>query len=149
MSERAAPALRDGFAIFYSLNTRWADNDIYGHINNVAYYAFFDSVVNRFLIEEGGMRPGHDNVVGYVVNSSADYFSPLTYPQELELGLRIARMGEKSVTWEIGVFAQGAELSSVTGRFTHAFVDREANKSAAIPSDIRRAIEALPSPLGS
>ena len=149
MSERASPAPREGFAIFYSLNTRWADNDIYGHINNVAYYAFFDSVVNRFLIEEGGMRPGHDNVVGYVVNSSADYFSPLTYPQELELGLRIARMGEKSVTWEIGVFAQGAELSSVTGRFTHAFVDREANKSAAIPSDIRRAIEALPSPLGS
>lgn len=146
MSERAAPAPRDGFAIFYSLNTRWADNDIYGHINNVAYYAFFDSVVNRFLIEEGGMRPGHDNVVGYVVNSSADYFSPLTYPQELELGLRIARMGEKSVTWEIGVFAQGAELSSVTGRFTHAFVDREANKSAATPSGIRRAIEALPSP---
>ena len=149
MSERAAPAPREGFAIFYCLNTRWADNDIYGHINNVAYYAFFDSVVNRFLIEEGGMRPGHDNVVGYVVNSSADYFSPLTYPQELELGLRIARMGEKSVTWEIGVFAQGAELSSVTGRFTHAFVDRKVNKSAAIPSGIRRAIEALPSFLGS
>ena len=146
MSERAAPAPRDGFAIFYSLNTRWADNDIYGHINNVAYYAFFDSVVNRFLIEEGGMRPGKDNVVGYVVNSSADYFSPLTYPQELELGLRIARMGEKSVTWEIGVFGKGAEVSSVTGRFTHAFVDREANKSAAIPSGIRCAIEALNSP---
>lgn len=149
MSERAAPASRDPFAIFYSFNTRWADNDIYGHINNVAYYAFFDSVVNRFLIEEGGMRPGHDNIVGYVVNSSADYFSPLTYPQELELGLRIARMGEKSVTWEIGVFAEGAELSSVTGRFTHAFVDREANKSAAIPSGIRRAIEALKSPSGA
>ncbi len=149
MSERAAPAPRDGFSIFYSLNTRWADNDIYGHINNVAYYAFFDSVVNRFLIEEGGMRLGHDNVVGYVVNSSADYFSPLTYPQELELGLRISRMGEKSVTWEIGVFAHGAALSSVTGRFTHAFVDREANKSAAIPSGIRRAIEALKSPSDS
>lgn len=149
MSERAAPAPRDGFAIFYSLNTRWADNDVYGHINNVAYYAFFDSVVNRFLIEEGGMRPGHDNVVGYVVNSSADYFSPLTYPQELDLGLRIARMGEKSVTWEIGVFGQGAETSSVTGRFTHAFVDREANQSAAIPSGIRRAIEAIKSPSDS
>ncbi|MEL0152826.1 MAG: thioesterase family protein [Halieaceae bacterium] len=149
MSERAAPAPREGFAIFYSLNTRWADNDIYGHINNVAYYAFFDSVVNRFLIEEGGMRPGKDNVVGYVVNSSADYFSPLTYPQELDLGLRIARLGEKSVTWEIGVFGQGAELSSVTGRFTHAFVDREANKSAVIPSSIRRAIAALNLPSGS
>ncbi len=149
MSERAAPAPREGFAIFYSLNTRWADNDIYGHINNVAYYAFFDSVVNRFLIEEGGMRPGKDNVVGYVVNSSADYFSPLTYPQELDLGLRIARLGEKSVTWEIGVFGQGAELSSVTGRFTHTFVDREANKSAVIPSSIRRAIAALNLPSGS
>lgn len=143
VTERASPAPRDGFAIFYPLNTRWADNDIYGHINNVAYYAFFDSVVNRFLIEKGGMRPGQDTVVGYVVNSSADYFSPLTYPQELELGLRVARMGEKSVTWEIGVFGKGAELSSVTGRFTHAFVDREANKSASIPRDIRRAIEAL------
>ena len=143
MSERAVPAPRDGFAIFYSLNTRWADNDIYGHINNVAYYAFFDSVVNRFLIEEGGMRAGNDNVVGFVVSSSADYFSPLTYPQELELGLRVARMGEKSVTWEIGVFAQGAELSSVTGRFTHAFVDRAANKSACIPKNIRQAIDAL------
>ena len=143
MSERATPAPRDGFAIFYPLNTRWADNDIYGHINNVAYYAFFDSVVNRFLIEEGGMRPGHDNVVGYVVNSSADYFSPLAYPQELELGLRVARLGEKSVTWEIGVFGQGAELSSVTGQFTHAFVDREMNKSATIPVAIRRAISRL------
>lgn len=143
MIERASPATRAGFVVFYPLNTRWADNDIYGHINNVAYYAFFDSVVNRFLIEKGGMRPGQDDVVGYVVNSSADYFSPLTYPQELELGLRVVRMGEKSVTWEIGVFGEGAELSSVTGRFTHAFVNRDANKSASIPPGIRRAIEAL------
>ena len=88
-------------------------------------------------------------MVGYVVNSSADYFSPLTYPQELDLGLRIARIGEKSVTWEIGVFGQGAEMSSVTGRFTHAFVDREANKSAAIPSGVRRAIDAIKSPSDS
>ena len=141
--ERASPSARDRFSIFYPLNSRWADNDIYGHINNVAYYAFFDSVVNRFLIEEGGMQPGLDHVVGYVVNSSADYFSPLTYPQDLELGLRVARLGEKSVTWEIGVFAIGAVLSTVTGRFTHAFVDREANCSAAIPRAIRDAIEAL------
>ena len=81
MTERATPSPRSHFSVFYPLNSRWADNDIYGHINNVAYYAFFDSVVNRFLIEEGGMRPGVDSVVGYVVNSSADYFSPLSYPQ--------------------------------------------------------------------
>ena len=143
MSARPGPADRDGYAVFYNLESRWADNDIYGHINNVAYYAYFDSAVNRFLIEEGGMQPGLDHVVGYVVNSSADYFSPLTYPQDLELGLRVARLGEKSVTWEIGVFAIGAALSSVTGRFTHAFVDREDNCSAAIPRAIRDAIEAL------
>ena len=89
------------------------------------------------------MRPGHDSVVGYVVNSSADYFSPLSYPQGLELGLRISRLGEKSVTWEIGVFAEGAELSSVTGRFTHTFVDRGTNRSAPIPTGIRAAIERL------
>ena len=76
MTDRAAPAPREQFSVFYPLHSRWADNDIYGHINNVAYYAFFDSVVNRFLIEEGGMRPGVDTVVGYVVSSSADYFRP-------------------------------------------------------------------------
>lgn len=129
--------------IFYSLNTRWADNDIYGHINNVAYYAFFDSIVNRFLIEKGGMQPGIDNVVGYVVSSSANYFSPLSYPQELELGLRVLRMGEKSVTWEVGVFAKGAEASSVTGNFTHAFVDRSTSHSAPVPAAIRLAIDSL------
>ena len=143
MTERATPAPRSHFSVFYPLSSRWADNDIYGHINNVAFYAFFDSVVNRFLIEKGGMRPGVDSVVGYVVNSSADYFSPLSYPQGLELGLRISRMGEKSVTWEIGVFAEDAELSSVTGRFTHAFVDRKNNRSAPIPEGIRTAIERL------
>ena len=143
MTERATPAPRSHFSVFYPLSSRWADNDIYGHINNVAYYAFFDSVVNRFLIEKGDMRPGVDSGVGYVVNSSADYFSPLSYPQGLELGLRSSRMGEKSVTWEIGVFAEDAELSSVTGRFTHAFVDRTTNRSAPIPEGIRTAIERL------
>ena len=143
MTERATPSRRAHFSVFYPLNSRWSDNDIYGHINNVAYYAFFDSVVNRVLIEEGGMRPGIDSVVGYVVNSSADYFSTLSYPQGLQLGLRVSRVGEKSVTWEIGVFAEDAELSSVTGRFTHAFVDREANRSAPIPEGIRVAVQRL------
>ena len=81
MSDRATPSARSDYPIFYSLESRWADNDIYGHINNVAYYAYFDSVVNRFLIEEGGLRPGVDTVVGYVVHSSADYFSPASYPR--------------------------------------------------------------------
>ena len=144
MSDRATPSARSDYPIFYSLESRWADNDIYGHINNVAYYAYFDSVVNRFLIEEGGLRPGVDTVVGYVVNASADYFSPASYPATLTLGLKVLRMGEKSVRWEVGVFASDEEQSCVTGTFTHAFVDRESGRSAPVPDGIRRAIETLP-----
>lgn len=144
MSDRPKPSARSDYPVFYSLESRWADNDIYGHINNVAYYAYFDSVVNRFLIEEGGLQPGLDAVVGYVVQSSASYFSPISYPTTITLGLRIQRMGEKSVRWEVGVFAPDAEHSSVTGTFTHAFVDRETGQSALIPEGIRQAIEALP-----
>ena len=124
MSDRATPSARSDYPIFCTLESRWADNDIYGHINNVAYYAYFDSVVNRFLIEEGGLRPGVDTVVGYVVHSSADYFFPASYPATLTLGLKVLRIGEKSVRWEVGVFASDAEQSCVTGTFTHAFVDR-------------------------
>ena len=144
MSDRATPSARSDYPVFYALESRWADNDIYGHINNVAYYAYFDSVVNRFLIEEGGLRPGVDTVVGYVVHSSADYFSPASYPTRLSLGLKVLRVGEKSVRWEIGVFASDAEQSCVTGTFTHAFVDRESGRSAPVPEGIRRAIESLP-----
>ena len=144
MSDRATPSARSDYPIFYSLESRWADNDIYGHINNVAYYAYFDSVVNRFLIEEGGLRPGVDTVVGYVVHSGADYFFPASYPATLTLGLKVLRIGEKSVRWEVGVFASDAEQSCVTGTFIHAFVDRESGRSAPVPEGIRRAIESLP-----
>ncbi|MGD2008076.1 MAG: thioesterase family protein [Cellvibrionales bacterium] len=139
---RPEPSPRSCFQRFYELPTRWADNDIYGHANNVVYYAWFDTVVNRFLIEEGGMRPGEDPVVGYVVGSSCDYFSPVSYPEVLTLGLNLKRLGDKSVTWEIGVFAEGNELSSATGRFTHAFVDTHTGRSAAVPVGIRTALEA-------
>ena len=144
MSDRATPSARSDYPIFYALESRWTDNDIYGHINNVAYYAYFDSVVNRFLIEEGGLRPGVDTVVGYVVHSSADYFFPASYPATLALGLKVLRIGEKSVRWEVGVFASDEEQSCVTGTFTHAFVDRESGRSAPVPEGIRRAIESLP-----
>ena len=140
---RPEPAERGSFAWFYDLASRWMDNDIYGHVNNVVYYSWFDTVVNRYLIEEGGLQPGIDNVVGYVVSSSCDYFAPVSYPTPVELGLRIIRLGTKSVTWEVGVFVAGEEHSRATGRFTHAFVDRERNQSAPLPKPIREAIERL------
>ncbi len=140
---RPQPASRGRYAKFYPLATRWADNDIYGHANNVVYYAWFDTAVNRFLIECGGMQPGLDQVVGYVVASSCDYFAPVSYPDSLELGLRIERLGSKSVSWEIGVFPVDAEESCATGRFTHAFVDRPSGRSAEIPAKIRAALQTL------
>ena len=149
MTERPAATSRADFSLFYALESRWADNDIYGHINNVAYYAYFDTVVNRFLIEEGAMRPGTDEVVGYVVQSSANYFTPVSYPTTLSIGLRVERLGTKSVTWSLGVFALDAHQSCVTGQFTHAFVERTSGLSAEIPLSIRSAIDALDSPVGS
>ena len=143
MSDRPCPTEIADYSVFYSLESRWADNDIYGHINNVAYYAYFDSVVNRFLIERGDLNPAADQVVGYVVHSSANYFSPVSYPATLRLGLRVKRMGEKSLTWELGVFAPDADLACVTGSFTHAFVNRRTGESASIPAPIRAAVEQL------
>jgi acyl-CoA thioester hydrolase len=137
------PAQRARYALFYDVPTRWADNDIYGHANNVVYYAWFDTVVNRFLIERGGMRPGHDPVVGYVVASSCDYFAPVSYPEVLELGLRIERLGTKSVAWELGVFSAAEDTTRAVGSFTHAFVDQASGKSAGIPSGILQALETL------
>ena len=140
---RPVPSPRDQFGWFYELPTRWADNDIYGHANNVVYYAWFDTVVNRYLIEQGGMRPGHDPVVGYVVSSGCDYFAPVEHPSTLEMGLRIERLGNRSVTWSVGVFLPGEGESRATGRFTHAFVDRHRNVSADIPAGIHSALEQL------
>lgn len=143
MSDRPQPAVTADYAFFYSLESRWADNDIYGHINNVAYYAYFDTVVNRFLIEHGNLNPAADRVVGYVVHSSANYFFPVSYPATLRLGLRVLRMGEKSLTWEVGVFAPSSDQSCVTGTFTHAFVNRQTGESAKIPAPICAAIQRL------
>jgi len=138
---RPSPAQRESFQRFFPVPTRWADNDIYGHVNNVVYYAWFDTAVNQYLIEAGGMRPGVDSVVGYVVSSGCHYFMPVAYPQRVDLGLRILRLGEKSVTWEIGVFVGDETVSRATGQFTHAFVDQVSAQAAAIPPAIRSAIE--------
>jgi acyl-CoA thioester hydrolase len=135
--------LRADYPVFYSLTTRWNDNDIYGHINNVVYYAYFDSVANRYLIEEGGLDIEDGSVVGYVVNSGCDYLSPLSYPQAVEGGLRVDRLGNSSVQYGIGIFKVGEDKPSAYGHFVHVFVDRAANRSVPIPAPIRAALERI------
>lgn len=134
---------REQYRVFYPLATRWEDNDIYGHVNNVVYYSYFDTVANRYLIEEGGLDIQGGSVVGFVVNSGCEYHSPIAHPDNLSVGLRVDRLGNSSVQYGLGIFSEGEEIAAAHGHFVHVFVDRAANKSIAIPQSLRSALERL------
>jgi len=134
---------RGSYRFFYSLTTRWADNDVYGHVNNVIYYYYFDSVANRYLIEEGGLNIGTGEVVGYVVSSGCEYHSPITYPEEIEAGLRVDKLGNSSVKYGIAIFRKGESSAVAHGYFVHVFVNRDEQKSAPIPGNLRSALQKI------
>jgi acyl-CoA thioester hydrolase len=133
--------VREHYRVFYPITTRWSDNDIYGHVNNVIYYSYFDTVANRFLIERGGLDIQQGSVVGFVVSSACEYLSPISYPQAVEGGLRVNRLGNSSVQYGIGLFLAGAATPSAHGSFTHVFVDRASNRPVPIPAALRAALE--------
>jgi len=134
---------RAGYEYFAEITTRWMDNDIYGHVNNVVYYSYFDSVANQFLIERGGLDIQTAEVIGFVVASSCEYKSPVAYPELLDAGFRVNRLGNSSVEYGIGIFKQGQQSASAYGTFTHVFVDRATDKSVPIPAQIRLALESV------
>lgn len=134
---------RDHYRHFQPITTRWQDNDIYGHINNVTYYSFFDSAVNAWLIERGGLDIHDGSVAGLVVSSSCDYFASIAYPELIEVGLRVARFGGSSVQYELAVFRVGEQEPCAAGRFVQVFVDRVSNQPAPIPEPLREALQAL------
>ncbi|WP_372980511.1 acyl-CoA thioesterase [Marinobacter sediminum] len=134
---------RSNFPVFYPINTRWMDNDIYGHVNNVTYYSYFDSTINRYLIEEGGLDIHNGSVVGFVVSSNCQFRKPVAYPEILEAGLRVVKTGNSSVTYEVGIFRQGDDEVSAVGQVVHVFVDRENNASTPIPGDLRSALKRI------
>lgn len=134
---------RCDYKVFYPIATRWMDNDMYGHVNNVVYYSYFDTIVNLYLIEKGGLNIHSGPVVGFVVNSGCNYLSPIGYPDQLEAGLRVERLGNSSVQYGIAIFKSGEPEASAYGHFVHVFVDRIANKSVPIPVEIRRALEEI------
>ena len=134
---------RTDYSYFTDITTRWMDNDIYGHVNNVAYYSYFDSVANKYLIEEGELDIHTADIIGFVVASNCQYKSPIAYPQLIEAGLRVNRLGNSSVEYGIGIFQKEAVEASAMGTFTHVFVDRSTDKSVPIPNQIRSALEAI------
>ncbi|HMB54092.1 MAG TPA: thioesterase family protein [Thermoanaerobaculia bacterium] len=119
---------RDAYRAFVPITTRWMDNDLYGHVNNVVYYSFFDTAVNRWLIDRGLLDLGGGETIGFVVRTECDYFAPLAYPQAVEAGVAVERLGSSSVTYRVGVFAVGEEKAAAAGRFVHVYVDRETQR---------------------
>jgi len=142
MSKPEIPTRAD-YGVFYPITTRWSDNDIYGHVNNVMYYSYFDTAANRYLIEEGGLDIEDGRIVGYVVNSGCQYHSPITYPEDIEAGVRVDRLGNSSVQYGIAIFRKEQEEAAAHGHFVHVFVERAENRSVPIPERLRQALEKL------
>jgi acyl-CoA thioester hydrolase len=125
------------------IQTRWHDNDVYGHINNIVYYSYFDTVINRYLIAAGGLDVEKSGVIGVSVESHCQFFDSIAFPDEVEAGLRVGKLGNRSVRYEIGIFRGGKEEACAAGHFVHVFVDRITRTSVPIPDRIRAALTLL------
>ena len=140
---KVGPLSRADYKVFYPISTRWADNDIYGHVNNVTYYSYFDTAANRYLIEEGGLDIGDGSVVGYVVSSGCEYHAPITYPEPVEAGLRVDRPGKRPVQEGLARFRQGGETDGGHGPFGRVLVHLADNRHGATIEKLRVALDKL------
>lgn len=146
MSSRPQPQSRAAYAHFSSITTRWMDNDIYGHVNNVTYYSYFDTAVNRYLIEAEVLDIHAGEVIGLVIETHCNYFSPLAFPRNVEAGIRVAHIGKSSVRYEIGLFEEGEAQSAASGHFVHVYVDRVTRRPTELPEAFVQALKALQVP---
>lgn len=138
--------LRDAFPLLWPVPSRWADNDVYGHVNNVVYYSWFDTAVNGLLVARGLLDLHAGPIIGLVVESGCRYHRPLAFPMVAELGLRIARLGTSSIRWEIAVFGADVPAAAAEGHFVHVHVDRETRRPVPVPQGWRLALADLVMP---
>jgi acyl-CoA thioester hydrolase len=143
MSERPSRSSRADYRLFRPIATRWMDNDVYGHVNNVVYYSYFDTAVNGYLIERGVLDIAASQAVGLVVETGCAYFESVAFPDALEAGIAVTKLGRSSVRYRIGIFRAGAELAAAQGHFVHVYVDRATQRPAEIPVPTRRVLQAL------
>ena len=134
---------RASYKHFLTIATRWMDNDVYGHVNNVVYYSYFDTVVNDYLMRQGGLDYRDGTVVGLVVETMCQYKKSLAFPESIDVGLRVTKMGNSSVRFEIGIFKQGDDEPAAFGHFVHVFIERGMQKAVVIPEAFRRALERI------
>ena len=132
---------REQFQFFLPIQTRWADNDIYGHVNNVIYYSYFDTAANSLLIQKTGFDIHQSKIIGLVVDSACSFLQELSFPEMIEVGVAIGKMGNSSLRYELAIFKQGQTEAAAQGHFVHVFVDRENRKSTSIPQAMRDALQ--------
>lgn len=141
---RMSPEPRSAFKVFRRMDTRWMDNDVYGHVNNVVYYSWFDTAVNAHLIEQGALDIHHGETIGLVIETQCNYFVPLAFPQVVEAGIRVARIGASSVRYEVGLFSQGDVMCAARGHFVHVYVDKENRRPVkSLPLNLKTVLEKL------
>jgi acyl-CoA thioester hydrolase len=140
---RAEAKQRSEFKHFHAITTRWLDNDAYAHVNNVVYYSWFDTVVNQFLIANGVLDIEHSPVIGLVVETQCNYFASVAFPDRVTAGLRVTRLGNSSVCYEVGIFREDEESACAQGHFVHVYVDRATRKPAALPDNMRTLLQSI------
>jgi len=133
---------RSAYRAFRQIATRWMDNDVYGHINNVVYYSWFDTAVNAHLIEHGALDIHTGAVIGLVVETHCNYFASLSFPQTIEAGIRVAKLGSSSVRYEVGIFGEGG-MTAAKGHFVHVYVDSQTRRPVPLPEKLRNVLEKL------
>ena len=143
MPERPERLTRAAFRLFRPIPTRWMDNDVYGHVNNVVYYSLFDTAVNAHLVEAGVLDPATSLVTGLVVETSCTYFESISFPETVEVGIAVTALGRSSVTYAVAIFKAGGERAAAQGRFTHVYVDRQSGRPVEIPATTRAVLEPL------
>ncbi len=140
---RDAVDRRPDYPHFLAIATRWMDNDLYGHVNNVVYYSYFDTVINRYLIDFGGLDIHASPVIGVAVETKCRFHRPLAFPDEIAAGLRVGHLGRSSARYEVGLFRSGDETAAASGHFVHVFVERASQRPVEIPPAIRAALEKI------
>ena len=140
---RPSPEPRAAYRWFADVPTRWMDNDVYGHVNNVVYYAYFDTIINRFLIAEGGLDIHGGAVIGLCVESHCAFLEAVAFPSDLEAGMRVAHLGNSSVRYEVGIFRNDDPMTAAKGHFIHVYVNRATRRPAPLPAPLRQALERL------
>jgi acyl-CoA thioester hydrolase len=149
---RRGPEPRAAYAAFRAITTRWMDNDVYGHVNNVVYYSFFDTAVNALLVDAGVLDIHGGAVIGLVVETQCNYFAPIAFPQGVTAGVRVARLGRSSVRYEIGLYAGDASTSAAAGHFIHVYVDRATRRPLPLPEPLKAVLQSWirpPAPEGT